>query len=49
MSRVEIIMEIERLRRVMGILSDYGCSSGDLLEVSRQLDRLIVQYQKTAG
>ncbi len=49
MSSLELIVEIEKLRRVMGILSEYGCSTGDLLEVSRQLDRLIVQYQKAAG
>lgn len=49
MSRVEILMEIERLRRVMSTLASYGCSPGDLLEVSRQLDQLIVLYQKAAG
>ena len=49
MSRLELIVEIEKLRRVMSTLSEYGCSSGDLLEISRQLDQLIVLYQKTAG
>jgi hypothetical protein len=49
MSSLELIVEIEKLRRVMSTLASYGCSTGDLLEVSRQLDQLIVQYQKAAG
>jgi len=49
MSRLELIVEIERLRRVMSTLASYGCNMGDLLEVSQQLDQLIVQYQKAAG
>lgn len=49
MSSLELIVEIERLRRVMSTLASYGCSARDLLEVSRQLDQLIVQYQKAAG
>ncbi len=48
MSGPEILTEIERLRRVMGILSEYGCSPGDLLEISRDIDMLIVMYHKTA-
>lgn len=48
MSRIELIVEIEKLRRVMSTLASYGCSTGDLLEVSQQLDQLIVLYQKAA-
>jgi len=48
-SRAELLTEIERLRSVMYILASRGKSSGDLLEVSQQLDGLIMEYQRAAA
>ena len=48
MSRAELAVEIERLRSEMYTLDPYGLNTGLLLEVSRQLDRLIVEFQKSA-
>jgi GH43 family beta-xylosidase len=49
MSRAELLTEIERLRSVMYILASCGKNTSDLLEVSQQLDGLIVEYQRTAA
>lgn len=48
MSRAELLVEIERLRLVMHTLAPYSRNIGELLEVSKQLDELIVEYQKAA-
>lgn len=48
MSRAELLVKIERLRSVMYTLAPYSRNIGDLLEVSKQLDELIVEYQKAA-
>lgn len=48
MSRTELLIEIERLRSVMHSLAPYSRNIGDLLEVSKQLDELIVEYQIAA-
>lgn len=48
MSRAELLVEIERLRSVMHLLAPYSRNIGELLEVSKQLDELIVEYQKAA-
>lgn len=48
MSRAELLVEIERLWSVMHTLAPYSRNLGELLEVSRQLDELIVEYQKVA-
>lgn len=48
-SRAELLMEIERLRSVMYLLAPYRKNIGELLEVSKQLDELIVEYQKAGG
>lgn len=48
MSRAELLVEIERLRSVMYTLAPYGRNIGELLEVSKQLDKLIVEHQKDA-
>ena len=48
MSRAELAVEIERLRSKMYTLDPYSLTAGVLLEVSRQLDRLIVEFQKSA-
>lgn len=49
MSRAELLTEIERLRSVMYILASCGKGPGDLLEISQQLDGLLVEYQKVAA
>ncbi|MFX4261128.1 aspartyl-phosphate phosphatase Spo0E family protein [Pelotomaculum propionicicum] len=49
MSRTELLIEIERLRSVMYTIAPYSRNIGELLEVSQQLDGLIVEYQKVAG
>lgn len=46
MSRAELLVEIERLRSVMYTLAPCCHNHSELLEVSRQLDELIVEYQK---
>lgn len=46
MSRGELLNEIERLRSVMSVLASYGKNTADLMEISLQLDRLIVEYHK---
>ncbi len=48
MSRAELLSEIERLRSVMYTLAPYCRNHCQLLEVSKQLDELIVEYQKTS-
>lgn len=45
MSRAELLVEIERLRSVMYTL-DPCHNHSELLEISRQLDELIVEYQR---
>jgi len=47
-SCAELLVEIERLRSLMHALAQYSRNIGDLLEVSKQLDELIVEYQKVA-
>jgi hypothetical protein len=47
-SRAELSQEIERLRSEMYTLDPYGPDTGVLLEMSRQLDKLIVEFQKSA-
>lgn len=49
MSRTELLIEIERVRSVMYTIALYSQNIGGLLEVSQQLDELIVEYQKVAG
>lgn len=48
MSRAELLIEIERLRLVMYKLAPHSRNIGELLDVSKQLDALIVEYQKAA-
>jgi hypothetical protein len=48
MSRSELLTEIERLRSRMNDLAASGAEFTELLEVSQQLDLLIVEYHKTA-
>lgn len=46
MSRAELLVEIERLRSVMYKLVPCNRNIEELLEVSQQLDELIVEYQR---
>lgn len=48
MSRTKLLIEIERLRSVMYTMVPSSRNNSDLLEVSQQLDELIVEYQKVA-
>ena len=48
MSRSELLTEIERLRSRMNDLAASGAEFTELLEVSQQLDLLIVEYHKAA-
>lgn len=48
MSRSELITEIEYLRMEMYSLAGAGAEYARVLEVSERLDRLIVEYQRTA-
>ena len=48
MFRSELLTEIECLRSRMNELAASGAEFTELLEVSRQLDLLIVEYHKTA-
>ncbi|MBP7058595.1 aspartyl-phosphate phosphatase Spo0E family protein [Candidatus Gracilibacteria bacterium] len=46
MSRLELLVEIERLRSAMYTLAEHYRNNSKLLEISRRLDELIVEYQK---
>jgi hypothetical protein len=48
MSRIELLIKIERLWSVMYTIAPYSQNICELLEVSQQLDVLIVEYQKAA-
>ena len=48
MSSFELLVEIERLRSVMYTLAPHYSNNSKLLEVSKRLDELIVEYQKTS-
>lgn len=48
MSSFELLVEIERLRSVMYMLAPHYRNNSKLLEVSKRLDELIVEYQKTS-
>ncbi len=48
MSSFELLVEIERLRSVMYTLAPHYRNNSKLLEVSKRLDELIVEYQKTS-
>lgn len=49
MSCTELLNEIERLRSEMNSLALSGAGYAKVLEVSQQLDNLIVLYHKTAA
>lgn len=49
MSCAELISEIERLRSKMNGMAHSGASYAKVLEVSQQLDRLIVLYHRTTA
>lgn len=46
LSRAELLSEIERLRSMMYVMASTGKSTGNLLEISQQLDGLILEYQE---
>jgi hypothetical protein len=48
MSRAELFTEIERLRSIMNGLAASGGDFMEVLEISQQLDELIVMYHKNA-
>lgn len=46
MSRIELLKEIERLRAKMNDLAAAGADLARLLEISQELDKLIVAYHR---
>lgn len=49
MSRTELLTEIERLRSRMNGLAATGAKFYEVLEISQELDKLIVEYHRAAA